>query len=579
MEVSVRPRILPRQTVVTEDGVQLCTDVYLPPGPGPDPVVLVRTPYGRNMPFLLRMAMRLNQAGLAVVLQDSRGRYQSEGNYDWRLEERDGYDTLRWLAGQSWTNGRVGLVGLSISAHPNFKLAAGKVPEGIEIAAMVTAMGAVDYHSMFYRDGALVLHWALPWCTMMGSGAAGRDRWARRPWAELFAEPRLAEIPEDGFDLRFWRIVVSNPETGGFWDELDAVPVLPRIAVPTLHLSGWYDFMLHHALRSYQGIGSNPEGKRQKLVIGPWDHENLFASFTRPSAEPGLPNLLEAVTAWLARWLVADAVAPGTDEEPDVLLYVVGSDQWLGADRYPLAGAETLDLYLQSEGRANTAWGDGKLVAKAPSEIVQDSFEADPAAAVPTRGGALWPFAAVGLKPGRASQAEIEEREDVLVYTGDPLAEEFTVVGPIRVELWVASSARDADFTAKLVDVDLHGTPRIVQDGILRCRFRDSGRTAALLDPNRPVAITIDLQASGYQFGRGHRLRLEIAGSNFPKFDRNLNTAAAPGASGRGVVARQVVFHGGMMPSRLRLERLAPGTLKHLVFEPPETWGRSESTP
>ncbi len=568
--------------VKVRDGVRLCTDVFLPESDEPGPTVVVRTPYGRNTPFLLAMARHLNLAGFGLLLQDSRGRYQSGGVYDWQLEEGDGYDTLLWLGRQPWSDGRVALMGMSISAHPNFLLAAGEWPQGITIEAMVSVMGAIDYHAMFYRGGALVLHWALPWSSVvMGTGGPGRRGLRGRAWDQIYGHLPLAELPPaEQLDTWLWKWVLSNPSHSGGWDRFNALPRLADLEVPTLHLSGWRDFMLGHTLRAWECLAGDDTPAHQKLVVGPWDHQNIFASFAGPSTagrQAGAPNLRQIVLSWFERWLGEGPAASPRDEasrrQPKVLLHLDRANAWLGADRFPLPETEIMLWYLTSAGRAGTAEEDGRLVRQRPRRPGQDTFSYDPHNPVPTRGGAVWPFKVAGLDPGLADQSELEQRHDILLYSSEPLDQDVVVAGHLRVELWAASSARDTDFTAKLVDVDPRGSARIVSDGIIRGRFHRSLRRQQLLQPHHPYRFEIELQAVCYCFRRGHRLRLEISSSNFPKFDRNLNTASDLFSSPVCVVAQQTVFHGGEMGSSLRLpvvpaSRVAARTLTDSAAAP-----------
>ncbi|MCP4655706.1 MAG: CocE/NonD family hydrolase, partial [bacterium] len=217
--------MLLKQKVPTRDQVELCTDVYLPKTNEPGPTVVVRTPYGRSGPFFLYLAQHLNRAGFALAIQDCRGRFDSGGKQDWRRETDDGYDTLVWLQTQSWCDGKIGLLGLSTAAHSCIALAARQPPEGIEIGAMINMMGAADFHSLFYRNGALVLHWSLPWLHMMGAKQGTGGAWRKQPWNELFRTVPLTQVPEgDQFDLSPWREVLAHPAEGDFWKDLDASP-------------------------------------------------------------------------------------------------------------------------------------------------------------------------------------------------------------------------------------------------------------------------------------------------------------------------------------------------------------------
>ncbi len=553
-------RLLPRQRVRVRDGIHLVTDVYLPADGGPAPAVVTRTPYGRNMPVLLKMALLMSQAGYAVLVQDSRGRYQSEGEYSWWLEGNDTFDTLSWVAEQSWANGDVGLLGMSISSYPNFLVASYPPPPGVRIKTIIDVMGTIDFHSMFYRDGALVLHWALPWVCLLSPGLMGSTKWQDMRWHELFRHLPLDEVFSalQDIDGDFWKILLATPCYEDFWRGLDVTRRLDTVSVPTLHLSGWYDFMLAQVLATYGALADPTTGERtvHRLVIGPWDHRTLLGSFTHGAADATSEaslDLLRLTVSWLDRFMFVDRSSEAEEGLPQVLLHMpeVG---WLGAPSYPCAPV-TKELFLVSEdGSAGLEEGAGRLLPRPAKRLRSDTFSYDPLDPVPTQGGAVWPFEVAGLVPGQVEQQPPlgTDRQDVLVYTGDVLTEDLVVLGPVRLKLWAATSAVDTDFTARLLDLSPRGTARIIQDGILRARFRESRAEPTLLSPHRPYALSIDLEHVAHTFRAGHRLRLEISSSNFPKFDRNLNSAELYSHS-QALVAAQTVFHGGGMPSRLLL--------------------------
>lgn len=548
---AVRPRVLPRLAVVARDGVELCTDVYLPDTDEARPTVVVRTPYGRNRPFLMQLGRRLSDRGFCFLAQDCRGRYGSGGSYDLALEEHDAHDTLAWLAAQEWSTPAVALLGVSVSCLSNFRAAARTPPQGVEIAAQVSLMGVLDAHSLFYRGGALVLHWALPWVTLMSPRYGGRSGWMELPWDELFRRRPLAALAAaTGGDEELWRVVVTRPTRGPEWEQVSALDEVGRTTVPTLLLSGWHDFLLGHTLRAFEALRGGGGGR---LVVGDWNHQSLFYSFRAArEGETAHLDLLVLVCDWLAARLDPGAAEAG-DDAPPVLCWVYGAGRWIAARSFPPPGARAEAWHVTSGGDARTALGDGRLVRHPPPRAGHDAFVYDPEDPAPTAGGSLWQFDAAGLAPGPADQSAVEERPDVLVYTSDPLPAELTVVGPVRVELWVASSVRDTDFTAKLVDVDPAGIPRIVQDGIQRARYREGTAREVPLEAQRPQRLAVELDATAYRFAAGHRLRLEVSSSNFPRYDPHPNTAGPLHAATGSAVAHQTVFHGGDTPSRLLL--------------------------
>ena len=552
-----RPRILPRVAVAARDGVELCTDVYLPDTAEARPAVVVRTPYGRNRPFLMHLGRRLSDRGFAVVMQDCRGRYSSGGTYELNQEDPDTHDTLAWLGEQEWSTGSVALLGVSVACLSNFRAAARTPPAGVAVEALVGLMGVLDAHSLFYRGGALVLHWALPWVTLMSPAHGGRSAWLQQPWNEIFRRRPLARLAADTRgNEELWSRVVTWPVRAPGWESISALDDVGRIEVPTLLMSGWNDFLLGHTLRAYQSLAAGGGAGDHRMVVGDWNHQSLFYSFrAAQEGETTHLDLLSLVCDWLARRLLADGEAEA-GEEPPVLCQVLGTGRWIASGHFPPAEAREEAWHLASGGGARTAGGDGRLERGAPPRGGHDTFSYDPEDPVPSVGGALWQFEPAGLLPGPADQSEVEDRPDVLVYTGEPLEADLVVAGPVRVELWVASSVRDTDFTAKLVDVDPAGVPRIVQDGIQRARYRDGSAREVPLEPQEPVRLTVDLDATAYRFAAGHRVRLEVSSSNFPRYDRHPNTAGPLHSATASAVAHQTVFHGGATPSRLLLRVL-----------------------
>lgn len=557
-----RPRILAREVVTTLDGAELCTDVYLPDRTEARPAILVRTPYGRSVPLLMRIARQLARCGFCAVLQDCRGRYRSTGAYDLFHEVDDSHQTLRWLRDQEWCDGDVGLVGLSVSTLPNLLTAAAPQEGEARVFALVDVMGSVDYHRMCYRQGALLLHWTLPWTAMMGS-PEGIPDWRGIDWSDIFRHRPLADaVRLTGAGDELWRFVVSHPRYEDLWQRLSAVDLLATLQVPVLHLSGWHDFMLDQTLLAWDRLGAAHRDSH-RLIIGPWNHRSLFSE-TAPSVQATERLSLDRILAW---WfdsclgVEGEGEAPGgLGGKPPVLLKLMEGEDWIGADSFPLAEAALEDWFLASGGGT----GEGRLVADRPPAPGFDGFEYDPADPVPTLGGAVWPFAPAGLDPGVEDQRPVEHRPDVRVYSGPPLARDLVVVGPVELDLWASTTARDTDFTGKLVDVDASGRAAWVQDGIVRGRFRNGREREDLLEAGRPYRFSISLGAVCHRFRAGHRIRLEVSSSNFPKFDRHPNSAAPPDTAAETMVARQTVFSGGSTASRLRLPVLPADAVEAL---------------
>lgn len=540
------------------DGVHLCTDIFLPPEDSERATtVLLRTPYNRAQPFLLRLAMHLNQSGFAAALQDCRGRYKSEGELDWRLESADTKDTLAWIVDQAWSDGRVSLIGLSISSLGYFPLLAGDLPDGAQIPAVINIMGALDLHSLFYHQGALRLHWALPWLHIV-HGKKEDKRWRQKPWRSLYREA-LSELPDDGsFDAEFWRFVRRHPEKSEEWKPYDGGSFLSRIETPMLHLSGWNDFMLGQTLSTYHGLTDQQTKQkgRQKLVIGPWDHANLLDGRKPGSVNDGGFDIEDLVVGWLERWTRPDAerslAARSLASGSDVLLFVQGERRWVGFDSWPRSGS--FQLFLAHSGD-DARSGEGTLTPERPS-TGEDTVLFDPESPVPTVGGPIWPFPAAGLKPGHGDQSAIEGRDDVLLYTSSVLDRPLTIAGAVEVELWQAAhpdaaagaAAEPVDWSIRLTDVSPAGKSSVIASGHARLRSQ-SGATK----------VHVDARGLARVVPAGHRLRLDIAGSNFPQFD------LPPGVETR---RPQSLLRGGEHASVLRLSTLNPAQLRSRQLDP-----------
>ena len=546
-----------RLRVPVRDGVSLCTDVFLPGDARPAPTVLIRTPYGRHIPLLRALGIRLADRGLGVAIQDCRGRYQSGGRFDLALEHLDGFDTLAWLREQPWADGRVALLGISVGSHAAFRIALETPPAGTQVVTVINVMGLVDLHALFYASGALRLHWALPWFSLMRPANMGRSGWRDVSWNDRYRRLPLVDAFKDvcgEFD-DLWPFVVTHPAYGPEWHQWNLLDRLAGADLPVLHVSGWHDFMLDQVVRAFRALNrSAGAASRQRLIVGPWNHQTIFEAFG-PARSDGddAANLTDVIAAWCARSLASASRAAEGSSDPRVRVNVLGTREWIAADDLKPATGTVEAWYLASDGHANASTGDGRLAPEPTPALGHDSFMFDPEDPAPTTGGAIWPFPSADLVPGPADQSAVERRADVLVYTSAPIAADLTLFGDARVELWAATSALDTDFTAKLVDVDTAAVPHIVQDGIVRARFREGADAQRLLEPQHAVAFAIDMGPIAYRVAEGHRLRLEISSSNFPKYDRNMNTGAAPHTAAAGVVAVQTVFHGRPMSSRLLL--------------------------
>ncbi len=562
--------------VAMRDGVTLYADVYRPEGPGPFPVILHRTPYDKTTPLTMVMLDPIKAAkrGYAMVVQDTRGRYTSEGKFTcFKDDIEDGYDTVEWVAAQPWCTGKVGMCGTSYVGATQWLSAITKPPHLAAIAPNVTAS---NYHDGWtYQGGAFELGFNVSW-TMLQLTLANfqhissnnnlpsdsRDNLIKAIdyMQDSFRAAPAKDFPylKDGLADYFYDWV-AHPDYDDYWKELCIEDHHSNVTAPALNIGGWYDIFLGGTLRNYMGMvkngGSEEARKGQKLVIGPWQHgargtplvgDHYFGL----AADAGSLDMDGLHFKWYDHWLKGEN--NGYLDEPPVRIFVMGDNVWRDEQEWPLARAQATNYYLHSKGKANSLSGNGSLSVEAPAEEAPDVFLYNPEDPVPTRGGALCcnPYFAAN---GAYEQSEIEAREDVLVYSTPPLQHDVEVTGPISVTLFAATSAPDTDFTAKLVDVCEDGCARNLTDGIIRARYRESMSSPTLLEPGKVYEYTIDLWATSNVFQAGHQIRVEISSSNFPRFDRNTNTGNTIASDSEFKPAMQTVLHSSQHPSHITL--------------------------
>ncbi|MGY2032990.1 CocE/NonD family hydrolase [Nocardia gipuzkoensis] len=559
--------------VATRDGVELATDVYRPATGGPFPTLLERIPYNKESYGMISGwvdVLRAAREGFAVVVQDTRGRYQSGGTFRPFADERtDGADTIAWAAGQVWSTGSVGMFGSSYTGATQWLAAAERPPALATISAAVTSRDYYD--NWLYQGGAFRLGFALQWVT----SALGLGELLRNPSAE---EDRVADLrrmldnmeevfrtlPERDHStltaiapyLAQW---LDHPDRDDYWERLSARgPAVPDI--PVLNIGGWHDLFLGGTIDAYLALrarSAQPDARRQRLIIGPWAHGATSGAFPERSfgvqAGADAADITGVQLAWFKEHL---AGSPSTISPSPVRIFVMGPDIWRDEPDWPPPDIEYVDYFLGSTTDARTSGGDGTLSASTGSEAASDSFVYDPADPVMTCGGATFlPGLFIGANAGPRDQTRTETRKDVLCYTSALLDRSLEVTGPVRAKLHISSSAVDTDFTATLVDVHPDGRAELVCDGILRCRYRTSTTRPEFLEPEKVYEIEVDLVATAYVFAAGHRLRLDVSSSNFPKYDRNPNAAVLVADARRAdlVVATNTVWHDDTRLSRLVL--------------------------
>jgi uncharacterized protein len=554
------------------DGTILYADVYRPAAPGRYPTLLTRTPYDKALrgpvPFVIRAA----SAGYAVVVQDVRGRFTSEGQFYTFVNERDdGYDTLEWLVSEPWCDGNIGMFGGSYVGLTQWQAALSGHPA---LKAIVPNVTASNYHDGWtYQGGAFELQFNLSWTmsvlalntvlrslngdltspnvqAILDASDNLPEEYLRRP---LAGHPILREYAPYYDD---W---LDHPTYDDFWRKLDVRQGYESMSVASLSSGGWYDIFLGGTIENFTGMrAAAPPGEKNRhhLLVGPWNHGGMASGNPIGDYDFGMRSTGALIDAdglslrWYDRWL--RGIENGIENEPPVRIFVMGTNTWRSEQEWPLPHTEWQEWFLHSGGRANTLNGDGALSRETPHAEPPDAYVYNPRNPVPTRGGGLCCNAVYALG-GAWDQRPVEQREDVLVYTSAPVERAKEVTGPIRMILYASSTAPDTDFTAKLVDVAPCGFARNLTDGIIRARYRYSMSEPSLIEPGEVVEYEIDLWATGNVFKEGHRIRVEISSSNFPRFDRNPNTGELPGRSTEMVSALQTIHHSAEYPSRIIL--------------------------
>jgi uncharacterized protein len=564
--------------VPMRDGVRLATDAWVPAGSGPAPVLLVRLPYGKDMIGLYAYGLAPNvfalvEAGYAVVYQDCRGTFRSGGEFTPMVNEpSDGADTVAWLLEQPWCDGNIGTFGASYLGFVQWASASACD----HLKAIAPAVTTTDYYATpwYSEGGALSLHALQTWTTLMAlsgtrraMGAGSGDPETLMGLVRMAADPdsHLAALPVRARPLLekqwpWWADILAHPARDQFWRDLSVADRFEDITVPALNIGGWFDLFVSSTARTFTELkrrgGSADARDGQRLIIGPWDHLNSTGVY--PDRKFGLmadaqfADLTGAHQRFFDRWLRGQAGA--LDGSAPVRIFVMGIDQWRDEQDWPLPDTSYADYYLHSSGRANTANGDGELRLDPPGGEHADTYLYDPRRPVPTLGGRVM-SPTTANEAGAVDQRRAESRDDVLCYTTPVLDRPVEVTGHVSLTLFASSSAPDTDFTGKLVDVFPDGRAIYLTDGILRARYRTSLADPELLTPGQVYEVTIDLSVTSNVFLPGHRIRLEVSSSNFPRFDRNTNTGdtITEDRDEDVQVAVNRIVHGPGHPSRLVL--------------------------
>jgi putative CocE/NonD family hydrolase len=561
------------------DGTVLKGDIYRPDTDAPVPAIVCRLPYDKDVllqqTFALH-AVRAADAGFGVVYQDTRGRFQSDGEfYPFIHEGRDGYDTVEWTADQPWCDGSVGMTGASYFGATQWLAAAEQPPHLKAICPIVTT--SEYYESWTYQGGAFELGFVLLW-TLNNLAPETARRLAEAAGAEpeemmrlLLATDRmddqyahlpLSDLPilRDSQTADFYSDWIAHATDDEYWRSIAINQRYDRIQVPAYNIGGWYDLFVHGTLENFvrmqQEGGSDVAREEQRLLIGPWAH-GAFSGFY-PDFNFGILSSADVVDLaglqlrFFAHYLKGEE--NGFAEEPPVRVFVMGENRWRDEHEWPLARTQYTPWFLHSDGNAGGT--GGLLSSEGPAQEPWDTYLYDPRHPVPTIGGQTFlPGLLLGANAGPRDQRPVEARSDVLVYTSAPLEQPLEVTGPLTVTLYATTSAPDTDFVVRLCDVHPDGASRILAEGILRARFREGYQQPRPVEPGQMYEYKINLVATSNLFQVGHRIRVDVTSSSFPRFDRNPNTGRPLGEDGPEDLrpALQTIFHDSERPSHILL--------------------------
>jgi putative CocE/NonD family hydrolase len=554
------------------DGVTLMADVYRPKGAGPWPVVLIRLPYDKTQAENITYSdpSWYAEQGYVVVTQDIRGRWRSEGEWiPFQHEAEDGYDTIEWAARLPGANGKVGMYGFSYAGATQLMPATLRPPSLVTVCPALTA--SQYYEGWTYNQGALALAFAMSWAMDLSTSDARRARndaalgqlqAAFGAIKGLYWYLPLQDFPPlSGEFGRYFLDWLAHPTYDDYWRRWSIDEDYGRLVVPALHIGGWYDVFLSGTVKNFRGLraggGSDAARAGQKLVIGPWKHMPWAPmSQTTAGVEPQIVDELQI--RWFNQFLKGEET--GVLDAP-VSVFVLGADRWRDFSDWPPPSSEPQRWFLHSGGRANSRFGDGTLSREVPGEESPDRFTADGLIPSPSLGGHSCCLDFVAPM-GPMDQRGKEEFNGVLVYTTEPLAEPVQLIGDVSVTLFAATSARDTDWTAVLCEVFPDGRSINLQEGIVRARYRESLTDPSLLEPDRVYRYEIPLGPVGVEIAAGNAIRVTISSSDFPQWDRNLNTGGPLFSEGpsAALVARQTVLHDAEHASYVTLPVMRAGS-------------------
>jgi len=567
--------------VPMRDGITLSANVFRPDKHGKFPVIILRTPYGKNSASQFGFGRFFAGNDYVYIVEDSRGRHDSDGTFHGMHDEaNDGYDTIEWAAAQDWSDGNVGTLGGSYGGQNQWMAAVGSPPHLKTMAVLVSPPG--PFYNLPFQYGALTLL-SIDWYIMVSDHVNQNSR-------ELGLDRVLRELPlvtidevaTGGRPIPLWKKNFEHPAYDEYWKAVDYERNYDKVDVPVLHISGWYDDDQPGTFRNFTAMRRLGR-KGQKMIVGPWPHAVTRKQTTLGILDFGPESTLDLngiLLRWYDRWL--KGISNGVDTEPPVRVFVMGANTWRDEPDWPLPATQWTKYYFHSGGKANSLSGDGVLSPTLPRKEPPDSYAYDPADPTPF----IVPASSAQVG-GPDDYRPVGERNDVLVYTTPPLEQDMEITGPISVKLFASSSAPDTDWNAMLIDVYPDAYALRLNDGVVRASYRESLENPSPIEPGKIYEYTIDCWTTSMLIRKGHCLRVHIASAAFPKFDRNLNTGNRYGMDSEMRVAHQTVFHDAKHPSHIVLPVIpakgnekAPPVLeeKSLPEEPGRTGGHLEGS-
>jgi len=582
------------------DGTRLATDLYIPKGRAGSrhPIILIRTPYGDFPGNSLEIpAAFFASHGYVVAIQDKRGKFRSEGTYLVSGgDDKDGYDTIDWLSRQSWSNGKVGMYGCSYSGDIQIFAAQTKPPALKAMIPQASGSAAGSIRGLYRYFGTRVggaNEWAdeVGWFSKNGGKIPSRlpTSLENHQYTELYTHyynqapkipavdfqrawrhlPMVDALRDQGFPDSDFADNLEKSLTDSYWDQLPYMTDAYTSDVPTLFVNSWYDFGVDVTLMEYNWFREHSVSQKardnQYAIISPGTHCSSETD-GRVDAVVGSREIgdtrfdyWQTYLTWFDYWLKdEDTAHKAVDAWPKLRYYTMGANRWESADSWPPRNTHKLRLFLASHGRANSLFGDGILTASSSTVgAPSDSFTYNPDNPVPSLGGAMCCTHTVDALPGAQDQRPIESRDDVLVYTTEPLTAAIVVTGDVDVTLFASSSAVDTDFTAKLIDIYPDGRAFNILESILRARYREGFTREVWMEKGKIYRVHIPVGTTSNSFGIGHQIRLEISSSNFPRFDRNLNVGGNNARAIHWITATNQIYHSSKYQSQLELTQIS----------------------